>query len=103
MINYSCYRRGTSPDSPRSPRKNGKKDPTGKKGRSVGGSDSSRGSSPASSRPGGRDRGGGAHGGGSEVDPDKDQEEPKDAEKMLIQRSWFNMVCYGLPSVVVTQ
>lgn len=36
-------------------------------------------------------------------DPDKDQEEPKEEDFSVLQRSWFNMVCYGMPNIVVTQ
>ncbi|XP_041368336.1 cilia- and flagella-associated protein 46-like isoform X2 [Gigantopelta aegis] len=94
-------RRGGSPESPRSPRKDpgGKKDQGGKKGRSQG-SGSSRVSSRASSRSGHKE--GVQHDEEGDVDPDKDQEEPKEEERMFIQRSWFNMVCYGLPSIVFT-
>ena len=36
-------------------------------------------------------------------DPDKDLEEPKEEDFSVLRRSWFNMVCYGMPNLVVTQ
>ncbi|XP_076434592.1 cilia- and flagella-associated protein 46-like isoform X2 [Babylonia areolata] len=36
-------------------------------------------------------------------DPDKDQEEPKEEDLSVMRRAWFNMVCYGMPNLVVTQ
>ena len=36
-------------------------------------------------------------------DPDKDLEEPKEEDLNVQQRSWFNMVCYGMPNLIVTQ
>ncbi|XP_071090002.1 cilia- and flagella-associated protein 46-like [Haliotis cracherodii] len=36
-------------------------------------------------------------------DPDKDKEEPKEEEELVVQRDWFNMVCYGLPNLIVSQ
>lgn len=38
------------------------------------------------------------------VDPDKDQEEVKVEEvEPDMQRAWFNLVCYGLPNLLITQ
>nr|KAG5695793.1 hypothetical protein BaRGS_013391 [Batillaria attramentaria] len=47
--------------------------------------------------------GGASHRAEEEGDPDKDKEEPKEDNFSVIQRSWFNMVCYGMPNLIVTQ
>ncbi|KAK7109057.1 hypothetical protein V1264_013170 [Littorina saxatilis] len=36
-------------------------------------------------------------------DPDKDEEELKGEDLNVIRRSWFNMICYGMPNLIVTQ
>ncbi|GFO25853.1 cilia- and flagella-associated protein 46 isoform x2 [Plakobranchus ocellatus] len=38
-----------------------------------------------------------------EPDPDKDQEEPKDSDMPVVTRAAFNMVCYGMPNLIITQ
>ena len=39
----------------------------------------------------------------SEPDPDKDQEETTDPNMPVVTRAAFNMVCYGMPNLIITQ
>ncbi|GFS07539.1 cilia- and flagella-associated protein 46 [Elysia marginata] len=40
---------------------------------------------------------------GAEPDADKDQEEAKDPNVPVVTRAAYNMVCYGMPNLIITQ